>query len=506
MSVDADNNVWVGTKENDREFDLLNGTTGAILGSFALDEGGYGGLVDGNGVLWSSTEGDLHTILRYDTKRTVATWDDTWSLVAGFNSHNSYGLGIDSFGNIWNSQWRAYPDGRINKLYPDGTSYFPDNPSGLAYAYGDFDRGVTVTPADNNIWIANSGGDTPPTPGPDGSNWTVTRLDNNGENPVLIDLTSIDGRGPTGVSVDAAGKVWVTCYNSNTAKRIDPANDQVDLTVDLGAGASPYNYSDMTGLVGMLALKYGLWNTVHDSGVEGARWNRVVWNTESCVAVHEPAGTSIRVQVRAADSRVGLTREAWIDAHNDVPLAWSAVGRFVEVRAILNGTGYDTAFQTPTLCDLAIYGDADDGRDCNTNGVPDSCEMDDCNGNCILDEDDIEIGTSDDFNSDGIPDECQVIYVDNSAGAGANVGLSWDNAYTDLQDALDEAAVRSAHLAGIWVAAGSGPYLPSELSDPGEPQSATFHLVSGVSLYGGFAGTEIRRYAASEIRRSTRRC
>ena len=39
VSVDADNNVWVGTKENDREFDLLNGTTGAILGSFALDEG-----------------------------------------------------------------------------------------------------------------------------------------------------------------------------------------------------------------------------------------------------------------------------------------------------------------------------------------------------------------------------------------------------------------------------------------------------------------------------------
>jgi len=73
-----------------------------------------------------------------------------------------------------------------------------------------------------------------------------------------------------------------------------------------------------------------------------------------------------------------------------------------------------------------------------------------------------------------------VIYVDVNA-AGSITGMSWKNAYRDLQVALDRAS--QCFGSSIWVAAGT--YTPSVPDyDP------TFQLVNGVSLYGHFAGNE----------------
>jgi hypothetical protein len=66
---------------------------------------------------------------------------------------------------------------------------------------------------------------------------------------------------------------------------------------------------------------------------------------------------------------------------------------------------------------------------------------------------------------------------------GANDGTSWSDAFTDLQSAL----TASAAGAEIWVAAGT--YRPGL---PGN-RAATFQLVNGVALYGGFVGTEVAR-------------
>ena len=71
------------------------------------------------------------------------------------------------------------------------------------------------------------------------------------------------------------------------------------------------------------------------------------------------------------------------------------------------------------------------------------------------------------------------IYVD--AGAtGAKDGISWTNAFTDLQTALD--AVEAGQ--EIWVAAGV--YTPTLEADPGDPRSAAFQMANGVGIYGGF--------------------
>ncbi len=63
VSVDKNNNVWAGggpLEAADRVFQLYNGTTGAIVNTaFGASvpnngTGGYGGLVDGNGIVWSA--------------------------------------------------------------------------------------------------------------------------------------------------------------------------------------------------------------------------------------------------------------------------------------------------------------------------------------------------------------------------------------------------------------------------------------------------------------------
>jgi hypothetical protein len=69
---------------------------------------------------------------------------------------------------------------------------------------------------------------------------------------------------------------------------------------------------------------------------------------------------------------------------------------------------------------------------------------------------------------------------------GANNGLTWADAYTDLQDALQAARDSNGQITEIWVAQAN--YKPSP-TDPG----VSFKLVSGVGLYGGFNGGETKR-------------
>ncbi len=65
----------------------------------------------------------------------------------------------------------------------------------------------------------------------------------------------------------------------------------------------------------------------------------------------------------------------------------------------------------------------------------------------------------------------------NGAAGGANDGSSWTNAYTDLGNALANTTAGE-----IWVAGGT--------YHPGADTSSTFLISNGITLLGGFAGTE----------------
>jgi hypothetical protein len=196
---------------------------------------------------------------------------------------------------------------------------------------------VAVTPIDNNVWIANRN------PG------TVTRLDNDGNVVSVIET----GKTPTGVAVDAAGKVWATNLDSDNVVRIDPnagtnGLGEVDLTVDLGKGASPYNYSDMTGAVVVGSTSpQGFWTVVQDSWTAGFEWGRIIWNTES--EGSEPPGTAIVVEARSADTEAGLGGQTFQTISNGD--LFSMFGRFIEVRVTLKAS---PGGASPVLSDIRI--------------------------------------------------------------------------------------------------------------------------------------------------------
>ncbi len=311
LAIDGNNNVWTGGYGN-RLHAKIDSATGLIVPGTTINYGcgGYGALIDGNGILWSGS-GTPH-LLRYDP---VSNTSECIRL-----GRTSYGLGIDLNGNIWQSNWC---NNTIQKIDTNG------NILDTFHVHGSCSRGVAVT-SDNNIWIANSG------------SHNVTRLQNNG---TLVSTIPV-GSTPTGVSVDADGKVWVTNLSSNNVMRIDPNTNTVDLTVPLGAGASPYNYSDMTGSTNTAPPSQGAWTVVYDSGTALNEWNNVAitWNGE-------PEGTNLGLTVKACSSENGIAcTSPYEDVSSGRALALPA-GQYLQIQVAfkrsING-------ESPILSDLSI--------------------------------------------------------------------------------------------------------------------------------------------------------
>lgn len=348
VSVDRENNVWVGGHPPDEDghyyptmFHKLKGKTGAIVDSFDASEdtgfgcGGYGGTIVnnnfdqilGNDVLWSASVYQ-DKLLRYD----LSTGEGRCIEVEG-----SYGIGIDNDGFIWNSM--HWPN-TITKINPDTGSYEPGFPVDIG---GKAGRGVAVT-ADNTVWSANTNSD------------TVTRFDADGNLLATIEV----GTAPTGLSVDKAGKIWVTNRESDNIMRIDPVTNVVDLTIDLGEDAGPYNYSDMTGSVRLSHPPIGFWDVLYNG--KCPLWEKISWNG---LEESEENGKII-VEVRAAGgSKASLASEAFVkidpiseaidEKHTFYQADLSGMeGQYIEVRATLTTEAPVDERELPILYDLTL--------------------------------------------------------------------------------------------------------------------------------------------------------
>lgn len=324
VSIDSNDDVWVGGYPNAPDaFAKLSHVDGSVLSTFGpLSCGGHGGLVDGN-LLWSTSLFE-DAVLRRDLT------SGTNLCIPVFVPH---GLGRDTQGNIWIAQ---YLFNMVTKIAPDGTIFpgFPKRSGGAS-----FDTSVAITPADDNAWVANSGGA------------DVSRLDNNGVLRKVLNLAPA-GVSPRGVSVDAAGKVWVTNFSTDNAMRINPNGGAdglgaVDLTVPLGANAAPDDYGDFTGqVIAQGAQPNGTWTVVYDSGATTTEFGRISWNASV------PASTGLVVEYRAANLVAQLDSLPYLTATNGQPFS-GVFGRFVQIRVSFTRATPQT-LASPQLFDLTI--------------------------------------------------------------------------------------------------------------------------------------------------------
>jgi hypothetical protein len=312
VSVTRENNVWVSGIVG-RNWDYVKGGNVNVVSDSGVTiinqydgvgYGGYGGLIDKNGVIWSTTRNSL---LRWDTNKPMGGLNGdpegpdigppidnrNWS---GQNAvGNEYGLCVDPAGNVWNT---IASGGKIVKYAPDGKHIG-------TYEHGAGTAQGCVADLNGDIWVAH---------GKQGSGaTTVGHLRNDGSWVGNVDLEG--GRGPTGVAVDQNGKVWAANFNSNTLSRIDPTLNsgigKVDKTVNLGAGAYPYNYSDMTGSTLIAPPNFGTWTVIYDSKEADKVWNDLMWKEFT------PGDSTLTV--KAASSNDGVTFSTLQDSINPIP-------------------------------------------------------------------------------------------------------------------------------------------------------------------------------------------
>jgi streptogramin lyase len=326
VSVTKDNHVWVsGT--GGRFFDLLDGVTGKIIKQAgSVNHGGYGGLIDSRGVIWST-----NPFLRWDTRLPLMGPPGmNWQALGP-----SYGVCIDSKGNVWTSV-----ADRIYKYSPDGRVI------GEFFHGSQLAQGCVVDQKDH-VWIAHSMNSS-----------TVGHIRNDGTYVGTIEV----GDGPTGVAVDSVGKIWATNFNSRNVSRIDPKRGrigadgvttvgEVDFTSgDLGGNL--YNYSDMTGSLLQGAPENGSWTVVHDSGLKNADWGRVTWTSK------EPGDSVITVKVSSSED--GVNFGPFETAKREMDLTVQN-GRYLKVEVFFKRSGQDGdkdgTKDTPILYDLSLMTD-----------------------------------------------------------------------------------------------------------------------------------------------------
>ncbi len=350
VSVDSDNNVWVAGL-NSRNFQLVKGgkydvlNSGTIIRSeSSVGYGGYGGLIDGNGVIWSA-----RNLLRWDTNNPLTGGNGTnWD---GY-SHDSYGLCIDSAGNVWNTSLYG---NEIRKFAPDGTLIG-------TYSHGASNAQGCVVDNNDHVWVAHS-------------LWgsSVGHLLNDG---TYIGKVTV-GSGPTGLAVDANGKIWATHNVSNNVMRIDPNLGDIgaDGITKIGAvdytggnlGGNLYNYSDMTGSTLFGMPDNGTWIVEYNSDSVGYPWNSISWSENT------PGNSYLSVSV--ATSSNGTT---WATPQAVVSGANLSSLNSQYLRIVVSFTR-STEGESPVLYDLTVDRDCGSEPICGNDVLESGEECDDGN-------------------------------------------------------------------------------------------------------------------------------
>jgi streptogramin lyase len=317
LAVDARNNLWAGTWSTSKYYHI-DGTTGAIIKVVDVsqwDHHAYGAVIDRFGVLWSSGQG-YNDVLRLDPSTDPPTILD---LDMGYFV---YGLGLDYADHLFVGRWTDCKLSKINiATNPPLIEWTQDKPETY------WARGIACT-SDNNVWIAET----------DIS--TITRYDNDGN--LLATINGVNN--PTGVAVDAAGKVWTTDMGDNYVHRIDPATNNIDLSKSIVGSGGHYTYSDMTGIVSRtITTRIGTWAVIFDSEAADTPWGRISWTS------YEPDGTSVTVKVRSSNDNAIWS--SWEAAINGVLLTATPNGRYVQIETTLQIIKGEVS---PILYDLTV--------------------------------------------------------------------------------------------------------------------------------------------------------
>jgi hypothetical protein len=352
--IEEEHYVWVGNLPGGTLW-KLDGATGAVLLKTQGPCGGiYGLALDGKGNLWSATNdgcvGRIDTLKCKDNASCAAepvcqtTCDGTGNCGDQCDGammqriampEGTYGITVDFKQRVW------LGGGSGIKRYD------PKLPAAQRYAHSGangFSHGIA---ADANGWVWGA------------NDPNVVRV--NGD---TLEWTKINVGSSKGMAVDKDGKIWAISYMKDFASVITPGPtiDQNPVQQPVQGLASPYTYSDMTGLQAALAKNEPghYLETFEGCDAGDTRWYDLSWD------VSTPANTSVMFRGRTAATQAGLSAAKWITLAViptatppvDVDTKFKAAGikpeKFVELEVWLSVTADDQTLVTPKVKSFGV--------------------------------------------------------------------------------------------------------------------------------------------------------
>jgi streptogramin lyase len=292
----------------------------------------YGLAVDGRGFMWTSSN---------PTKKIDTT---TATVVDSVVNPSYYGIAIDGANRVWYGGWNGTGD--LHRM--DG-----DVPHAVLSTGAMGITAVTVHP-DGTVWGSSFGGN------PTG----VIKLTLNAAGTAVTNtqyFADPEGLSTHGVAVDKAGKIWAAQVGyQNVGNGVGYVNRlNTDGTRDqrfpVDPGQCLYTYSDMTGLqLRTITTREGHWFQDFDSGYATPAWDHAEWTATV------PAGTSLSVEFRAADTEAGFaggTATAWCGPFTTSPASLTGCAQLVGHRWLQADVKLNTTTDgvRPSFSDLKVF-------------------------------------------------------------------------------------------------------------------------------------------------------
>jgi hypothetical protein len=327
LAIDAggpdaeDGNLWVGLYEEERVVQLSGETGLPILKSgnpvsVSVDmntgDSGcgadcvqpYGAAADGLGNVWVTGRDGGDTYLAQIQAATAQVLA-VRHIPPVNGSSDSYGIAIDLDQRVWLGGWDSKSIAAFDQS--TGTWHQLDTKP----VRDTETRGIAID-GQGRVWVAFSSGYI--------GRWSIADVLQNGQSAqaTLFDLPSggwADPSSTIGVGIDRNGACWAVSRTDGSGVGVATRIKTDDTMQSFPVGKHPYTYSDFAG--------FGLTRVVRPDGV---------WRTkiEGCTAVPtdwsalnwtelEPAGTKVRLRVRAADTLTGLASATWYGPFDDSP-------------------------------------------------------------------------------------------------------------------------------------------------------------------------------------------
>ncbi|WP_374658209.1 hypothetical protein [Inhella sp.] len=315
LCIGTDGNLWVGMY-NARTYYKINSADGSqIAGPVSTtptagnpNAGGwtpYGCLIDSNGTLWSASLGSLLGKIE-NTASNAGPYP-----VSSFSGMSNYGI--------------ALGNGKVY-LGSGGRVFDPATNTHASIGFTVSGSGIVVD-GNGSIIMGSS---------------TIQKVSSAG----VIQWTQplqAGGSSAVGVQVDSNNDVWQVGFTTAGKMQKYRGTDGAPLGV-FPVGRDPYTYSDAAGFAARnVTNNTGTWTVTFDAGAAGTPWGKVNWNDIV------PAGGSVQVSVRMADSIANLPLQAYAPVSKNVQFPGN--GRFIQIQTRLNA---NTAGTSPVLLDLSV--------------------------------------------------------------------------------------------------------------------------------------------------------